>query len=132
MGAWRMQIEQIPLGPVCLFRSLPSLHLPSLLPFFSPRLLDSASAYLVSLLSHLFHSLSTYFLPLSSSLSLVLLSLSVPEDSAGAVCQLTVARLCSLCVFPCVLADSPLLADPSSSSQRRQVAVGRAAACVSP
>lgn len=116
----------------CLSISLSSI---STSPPCSPSFLRVCSTVrqpILSLCSLIYFTLCPLISSLSLPLSPSFFSLSVPEDSAGAVCQLTVARLCSLCVFPCVLADSPLLADPSSSSQRRQVAVGRAAARVSP
>ena len=50
---------------------------------------------------------SLIYFTLCPLISPPLFPLSVPEDGAGALCQLTVARLCSLCVFPCVLLTAP-------------------------
>lgn len=117
MGAWRMQIEQIPLGPVCLFHSL-HLSLLSSHPFTPPPLLlPPLSSFLhvcstvrqpvLSLCSRIYFTLCPLVsppLPLSLSLS--------PSPSQKTVLGLCVSANCShavvsLCVFPCMLADSP-------------------------
>lgn len=75
---------------------------------------------------------SLIYFTLCPLISPPLFPLSVPEDGAGALCQLTVARLCSLCAFRRVLLTAPSSLIPVPFSQRWQAAVGRTAACVSP
>lgn len=121
-----MQIEQIPLGPVCLFHSSSLSHSPSCLLLLKRRsslpplrhvLLGSASGHLVSLRPHLFHSLSTCLpptpTPFSSFTPFTSLSPFPPSQKTVlglSVCQLTVAML-SLCVPPSP-ASSCLLTAP--------------------
>lgn len=113
MGARRMQIEQIPLGPVCLFHSL---H-PSLV-FSSPSSLSFSQCVKLSCLFAL------------ASISLFVHLFPPPPfcpsrtQHQGRVSAKWSRALVNLCVLPCALADSPLLADPSSSPRDgRQLSV---------
>lgn len=88
------------------------LNPPLLLPLF---LFLSASSCLVSSLSHLFLSLSTCF-PSSVCVSLFLRPRTQRQGRVSAKCSRAVVNLC---VFPCMVVDSPLLADPEMAGSCR-------------